>query len=768
MTQAFAKNLGRNLGLSLALIGLAAGASFAQTSEDKRHSLAQSETSDKPSPGDVIILGPDEIETVDAKPVLPPDPELASPEAERTPAYQNPRYRRLATPQFETFGSAVEYRRLLRDITRLNGASRTRRLGAATGDQIVVAALQDTKPAGPEIDECAIPEDCPDVAEDTRYIVVSGSRIATSQVSVATPIAAVGGDSITNTQVASVDEGDIIKLIGEYLLVLQDGRIFAVHYPTMRLTDLQDVYRTNQRGRPIGADWYDEMLVQGDQIIVTAYSYEDDASEITVLRLDQETGLIEPRGVFLISSDDYYDVDNYATRLVGDKLVIHTPYRADDLVSRRDRPVIRRWTNAEDFYDNEAADSQILDVRDIYRPIFGVSQPWVHSISVCPLGEVIDRGLRCETTAFMASDHAEMYVTPEAAYLWSSALGYGELNWNACEARTPEPEFGEVPPAVIYRVPLGRGEVEILGARGIPNDQFAMDATATRFRALSLFYRHACSDELNPKSFALMNASLGQFRDRYVPARESEFTRLPALWGNAMENRFTGDMIVYGGRPRYSRRPLRGPSVTGLATRLYAVPIDNPEQAQEIALGHTMIRLERMGSNAVMASGYAGGGGLRVSYVGFDPDNADNSGVRSSAYLVGRYESESRSHAFNATYTAQGNGMLGIPTVLNVDNSDGYWWYSDVSDLSFLGFGAQGQLSDAGVILATPEDEVETGEGYQCEVSCIDWYGNARPIFLGGKVYGLMATEIVEAEVIGGSVTERRRVDLTGAIGAAK
>ena len=85
-----------------------------------------------------------------------------------------------------------------------------------------------------------------------------------------------------------------------------------------------------------------------------------------------------------------------------------------------------------------------------------------------------------------------------------------------------------------------------------------------------------------------------------------------------------------------------------------------------------------------------------------------------------------------------------------------------MSDLSFLGFDAGGLLADGGLIRATPEDEVKTGEGYDCEVSCIDWYGNARPIFLGGKVYGLIATELVEAEVVEGRVAERRRVDLTG------
>ena len=33
---------------------------------------------------------------------------------------------------------------------------------------------------------------------------------------------------ITNNQMQGVDEGDIVKQIGHYLLVLQDGRIFVI------------------------------------------------------------------------------------------------------------------------------------------------------------------------------------------------------------------------------------------------------------------------------------------------------------------------------------------------------------------------------------------------------------------------------------------------------------------------------------------------------------------------------------------------------------
>jgi hypothetical protein len=736
-----------------ALIGGLALAAMPLAAQEKAAGPAQ--------PGPVRILTPEMIETRPAPAPPPVDPALAAPEPDRRPAYQEPRYRKLADPEFEPFADDGEFRRLMRAIEQARRSEPRGRYGAADGGETVIALMQDAEPA------CTVPEDCPAEDSGDRSIVVTGTRVTRAEMSSPVPVAAVTtakSKNITNTQVAAVDEGDIVKLIGEYLLVLQDGRVFAVHYPTMRLTDRVDVYRKNKDGEPIGADWYDEMLVQGDQIIVTAYSYNDDATEITVLKLDQVSGTVAVRGVFLISSDDYYDVDNYATRIVGDKLVVYTPYEADDLLSRRGRPSIRRWSAAEEFDEARAEGRALLDIRKVYRPVFGTRDPWVHTVSVCPLGEVTTKGLSCETTGFMGSDIAEMFVAGDAIYLWTLASGSDELAWDSCPAGIPAPRFGEVPPAAVYRIPLGRGEVEVMGARGMPVDQFGMDANPRRFRAFPRLLRNGCDDDREaPRHFALFDASQQRFADYYAAANEREFTSVPPVGGRGIENRFTSEYLVYGGRDHYWRRPpgeAEGRE-RALAGAITVVPLSRPAEPQRIALGHNLIRLEKIGDGAVIANGYVNEDGLRVSFVTLAKDGAGAT-LGTSALLPGRFESEGRSHAFNATITAAGDGMLGVPTVGRVEQSDGYWWYSDVSDLSFLGFDAKGTLADAGLIAATPEEAVKTGEGYDCDVSCIDWYGNARPIFLAGKVYGLMATELVEAEVVTGKVAERRRVDLTG------
>ncbi len=78
-------------------------------------------------------------------------------------------------------------------------------------------------------------------------------------------------ESITNTQHAGMDEGGIVKLHGDHLIVLRRGRLFTV---SVRAGELRPVAMVD--AYPPGAEpaeWYDEMLVEGDRVIVIGYSY---------------------------------------------------------------------------------------------------------------------------------------------------------------------------------------------------------------------------------------------------------------------------------------------------------------------------------------------------------------------------------------------------------------------------------------------------------------------------------------------------------------
>ncbi len=638
---------------------------------------------------------------------------------------------------------------------------------AAPGDQpiVVAAAFQDAAAVG-EQPVCSNPEDCP---EDNADVVVSGVRMSSSpQLSVTSPVTTVNGQTITNTQAVGVDEGDIVKQIGDYLLVLQDGRVFATHIGRMQVTDRIDVWRKDENGRNLGADWYDEMLVEGDRVLIMAYSYRDDASELSVFKLDQASGRLAREGVFLISSDDYYSSENYATRIIGDKLILYTPYELEDFAERDNRPFIRRWQGPDEREDDQMRSRAMVGATDIYQPVQRIYEPWVHTVSVCPLGDLAEgKLLDCKTTGFVAPRSAEFYVSPRNIYLWTSASSETEL-WQMDDCSPQQikqrPERGDTVPSVLFRLPVSGSDASMLPVNGGLRNQFAMDEHDGRFRALARWENARCEiEDDNPVAhLALYDVSASAFTntvESYFPAIASG---VPSPRTERYENRFADGWLVYGGRTSWRGRPEEeaGAREKDATYPTIAVPVRRPQAAQALALGHNVIRAERLGAD-MLVNGYGPSLGLSMSMLKLGA----TAQIGGSVFLANRYESEGRSHAFNARLDADGGGLMGLPTVFDPADGGRAYWRSKPSDLSFVQFSREGLMAQSGEIAgADPEQGTGTHPDYKCEVSCIDWYGNTRPVFLNGRIFGLMGTSLVEARLKDNRIEEVARVDLTAPI----
>ena len=555
---------------------------------------------------------------------------------------------------------------------------------------------------------------------------------------------------ITNNQTVGVDEGGIVKQIGRFLVVLQDGRLFSADLgdgpgAPLRLTDRIDVYRS----RETAADWYDEMLVLGDRILVTAYSYREAASEITVIRLGPD-GRMRREGRFLLDSSDYYSTENYATRLVGDRLVFYAPLALETLGpgAAFRWPRLRRADGDREAGEGEA----LIGPTDVYAPIGEVERPVLHTLSICPLRGEMD----CTTTAFVGPPLRELYVSPTDAFLWIGApdglpwgIDYAQVRRLACPGGWRD--GSDYRRALIYRVPLEGGDIGAVAAEGVPSDQFAFDSRDGRFRALLADAAGRCPGR-EGHSLDLLDLPLSAFAAEIRTAPEAAYTSLPPAAGPLLENRFVGNWLVYGGREDWSGfaqdAPLRAQS-----GQVVAVPLERPSEAVRLAVPHSTIRIERAGSDAVV-TGYRDATGLSLSYLSLDgrPRRA------ATAVLARRVESEGRSHAFNAWVRSDGSGLIGLPTSERVWRADRSWSDSETSALTFVAIGRDKALAPVGELV--PRQGRAAG-GYRCEVSCIDWYGNSRPIFTGGRVFALMGTDLVEGRVEGGRIAELSRVDLT-------
>lgn len=669
----------------------------------------------------------------------------------------------LTWPELQRFSGEADFRRYLRQLDAIRKKREQRWVAAETGVKLASAGPVE---AGQMLCDPAM-QDCPEA--ELQDVVVTAQRASS-------PAAAVSV-SITNVQTANVDEGDIVKQIGHYLITLQDGRLIVVDMAGNRLTDRFDVYRRDEQGEPVGADWYDEMLVQDDHVLVAAYSYEDSATELSVFTLDQATGTIARVGVFLISSDDYYSARNYATRIVGDKLVLYSPIDAEDLRDRANRPIIRRWLPEQERAAAQAAGQPLIAAEDIWKPVMRTGSPRVHTLSVCPLGQ-IGKGvmLECRSTALVAPGHGEMYVSPRAIYLWSTAWreSYG---WNKpeCTARqsVDAPSARDSIPGAIYRIPLDGGAPTVVAARGAPGDQFAMDEDGGRFRALAIATNFRCNrEETGPVGFTLYQPQHSEFGDLYDPEAPASGRAVPSLTASYVQQRFAGDWLVYGGRKGWTGYPpddadYGDDSGAPEFGNVIAVPLRRTGDAQVIPVDHSVLRLERVGPDRLVATGYHDAAGLEFTLFGL----GKQARIVGRATLPKRFESEGRSHAFNATSAPDGSGILAIPTVADVEGNGRWWWRSRASDLSFLTMDKAGGLHPAGELVATLAEDVAVAPGYTCEVSCIDWYGNSRPIFTGGRIFGLLGTQLVEAKMGdadrgGGVIEEIERLDLTGPVGS--
>ena len=243
---------------------------------------------------------------------------------------------------------------------------------------------------------------------------------------------------------------------------------------------------------------------------------------------------------------------------------------------------------------------------------------------------------------------------------------------------------------------------------------------------------------------------------REVP--EGRYTPLPGVGSHYIANRFTDRYLVYGSLGG-NRRGLSGNG----RPPVYAVPVDSPGRVGSLNVAHTVARAEQAGNDIVL-TGYRDQTGLFVTLIDLDRQPRVASWIR----LDRRFESEGRSHAFNSLIEPDGSGIMGLPTIGGENISSRAAWRSSASDLSFLTVDRAGRLRRAGELERRfdygGDDDDEGGiPGYKCEVSCVDWYGNSRPIFTDGRVFALTGTEMIEGKLYGGQIEEVQRLNIARA-----
>jgi beta propeller domain-containing protein len=543
----------------------------------------------------------------------------------------------------------------------------------------------------------------------------------------AAPTKRKGGDdeSVTNVQHAGVDEGGIVKLHGDHLVVLRRGRLF-----TVKIGDgaLQPVSAVDAFGPDIDPryTWYDEMLVSENTIAVIGYSYERGGTEIGLFQIDRE-GQLSYRSTYHLRSNDYYSSRNYASRLIGNKLIFYTPLYlypgAEDPF--QSFPAVRKWHKGATT--NEFR--RIVSATNVYRserPISSSSGLALHTVTICDLA---NGGFGCEATGVLGPAGRVFYVSPDSVYVWTS-------DW----ARQRDQVRAQ---SMLYRMPLDGSRPSALGVTGSPIDQFSF--LQSEDDHLNVLVRSGSSGdgmwsaEVATGDVALMRVPLSSFSDGSSAAPSSSYQSLPKPEGYTFQNRFVADYLLYGtgsgwGYTQKSEQP-----------RLYAVRWAGGE-AHQLSLAHGVDRIEQMGSDAMV--------------VGTDGKNLHFTSVRlgESPTVVDRYtrasasQGELRSHGFFYKPDGSDSGTLGLP--ISVPGRPGYRHLFDESAAILFLRNESLRFEEVGELTAKPEKAVNDA----CRASCVDWYGNARPLFVRGRVLALLGYEIVEGTLDDNRMRELQRV----------
>jgi hypothetical protein len=300
---------------------------------------------------------------------------------------------------------------------------------------------------------------------------------------------------------------------------------------------------------------------------------------------------------------------------------------------------------------------------------------------------------------------------------------------------------------MVFRLPLDGGMPGALRTWGAPTDQFSFkESDDEHFNALVRPGGGGdwmWAPEVTSGGVALLRVPLTAFSNQIPTTTPAAYTILPGpTSGYTFQNRFVGDHVLYGtgsgwGGPDESRED-----------RIYIHPYRGGGQTASIALPHGVDRIEALARNAVIV----GTDGRDLHFTALQLDATPR--VRGSHVQRGAAQGETRSHGFFFKATEGSDGVLGLPIASSgragyrqLRHGSASVMFLRVSDLQFSALGELESRSQRRVV-------------DHCQVSCTDWYGNARPIFYRGRVFALLGYELVEGRIGTSSISETGRVDV--------
>lgn len=524
-------------------------------------------------------------------------------------------------------------------------------------------------------------------------------------------------ENITNNQEQGVDEGGIVKNYKDFLVTLRRGKLFTANInPSLKAIDIIDVPREGLDGN----SWYDELLMKDNIIIVIGYRYNIQATEINLFKINED-GMLQRGETYFIDSMDYYSSSNYASRLINGNLIFYMPFYFYNFYSTNiseynnySLPNVKKWNSRSQEIDEL---QPLLKETDIYKPQYIENYPMLHTVVKCNLTD-----FSCDAKAVLGNFSRNFYVSTSNIYIWTETKNY---------RRNPDST------AFVYKFDTNNLKTSSVISKGSPINQFSFKETND-----SLFVVTASESNgdamwnptYNGGDLNLVKINLSDFKSKPKEVSSDNYEKLEKLDYYSIQNRFVNDYLLYGS------------SYSAGDNTLYYIDITNYKNSGGIRLSHAIQRIESLSNAAVVI-------GSDSTDLKFSSVELGNKPQISDEYTIAdTYEGESRSHGFFYNGDEDG-GIIGFAVKTTGDYGRGI--FSESNRVEFINVSEGKDFSDLGNLAAEDRNFNDS-----CTTSCVDWYGNTRPIFLQDRIFALIGYELVEGELNSNSVREIDRITL--------
>ena len=532
------------------------------------------------------------------------------------------------------------------------------------------------------------------------------------------------GDFSDARELASRDgdgqgEGGKVKLHRDHLVLLHRGRLFTV---SLRDGDLREVSSVAALAPGINPDdaTQDQLFVSGDKAVITGFNNRH-GIELTVFDISREGDLRYHSAYHIRSKREFYYKADYLARLSSGRLNVYTEtdLPADIGSIALALPALRKW--AADTL--QTAFQPIATPASIYRsarPLLPADPPVIHALTSC---DVSAADLACRASAVVGTSSYPTYDSQNAIYAWSS------------EASPAGGAFGR---HIVIRLPFDGSRPSGLEVKGAA---IGRDAFFESDGYLSVLLRQGVStadDEALsklPSRIKLLRVPVSAF-SRQVPAASSASYKTVASTAQVVTGpTYANGFVEFA----FSSTPgdFQGGSV------LTTVSLTRPGVTRD-RLPHLIGRLDALTSGSIAVSSP----GEDIHFTSLQP-------VVTGSYTM-RGQAGATQEATGMSFSVAGSTSGVVAFVVRSDNTTVFDELSDgVASVVFLKVTSRG-FDPVGRLDAKLPTIVDDG----CKSTCVDWYHNAKAVFVGDRILVVFGYELVEAALIDGKIVETRRIDI--------